>query len=616
MYIGYLLSISKNIVYNDHMSKKKEHKTGLIKLIIFIYKTYYPKGKYRRDFLTYVVFNFLYTTYPLILSFISAYVLDEVIKIIESHQDIQNVIPLVIYFGITLLFKVVISNGYEHYDQIVTLWRTQIEDNVFLPKHISTEPQAFEDSEYIKERNTLDWNAWSVYNSMLKGFETLGRVLTAIIAFIAIVRYNYIFALIAIFAALPGGIITTKFGRTIWNIWGENSEEKIKYSSYRWPLWEARFEQKQEIFIFRYGQYLLDQAQKINLIFTKKLEKSNTKKRLWLIFASVWKNVFYLLIFAYSIKLAIDGDITIGAFTFILAAYQEFNWKAEQIIHDIAYIIGNRNILEIFHSLLTRENKIQSGDIVFPENPNGVSIEFKNVSFKYPKTDKWIFKNLSFKINTDEDLAVVGQNGAGKTTLIKLLLRIYDINEGEILINSVNVKDLDLDSYYDSVAVLNQSFNQLGITAEDNIHIGNIKNKDKKKVKDAAKLADTHETIRALPKGYKTYLTKDINDGTQLSGGQWQKVAIARAFYRDAKLLILDEPTSAVDAISEEKIFDNIRRNATNKTTLIISHRFSTVKKANKIIVIDKGKIVEEGNHESLMKNKGLYSEMYLKQSI
>ena len=238
------------------------------------------------------------------------------------------------------------------------------------------------------------------------------------------------------------------------------------------------------------------------------------------------------------------------------------------------------------------------------------------MSFKYPKTDKLIFKNLSFQINTDEDLAIVGQNGAGKTTLIKLLLRIYDINEGEILVNGVNIKDLDLDSYYDSVAVLTQSFNQLGVPAEDNIHIGNIKNTDKKKIRDAAKLADTHETIKALPKGYKTYLTKSVNDGTQLSGGQWQKVAIARAFYRDAKLLILDEPTSAVDSISEEKIFDNIRKNATNKTTLIISHRFSTVKKANKIIVIDNGNIVEEGNHESLMKNKGLYSEMYLKQSV
>jgi ATP-binding cassette subfamily B protein len=194
-------------------------------------------------------------------------------------------------------------------------------------------------------------------------------------------------------------------------------------------------------------------------------------------------------------------------------------------------------------------------------------------------------------------------------------LRIYDPNKGDILINGINIKELDLDDYYKKIGILSQSFNQLGIPAKDNICIGDVSKKEsREEIENAAKQADIHDVIVKLPSGYDTFLSREIKGGVQLSGGQWQKLAIARAFYRDAKLLILDEPTSAVDALSEEKIFDNIRENAKNKTTLIVSHRFATVRKAKRIIVIDNGKIVEDGNHEALMKMDGLYANMYRTQ--
>jgi ABC-type multidrug transport system fused ATPase/permease subunit len=264
---------------------------------------------------------------------------------------------------------------------------------------------------------------------------------------------------------------------------------------------------------------------------------------------------------------------------------------------------------------LNRKNKLVNGKRKVSNISEGIEVEFRDVWFKYPKTDTWVLKNLNFKISTDEDLAVVGKNGAGKTTLIKLILRIYDVDKGEILINGVNIKEYDLHDYYKYVGILTQFFARLGVTAEENIYIGNVlSTKDRGRIIDSAKKADIHDAIKKWPKQYATYNSRIIKNGIIPSGGQWQKIAVARAFYRDAKLLILDEPTSAVDALSEEKIFDNIRENAKNKTTLIVSHRFATVRKAKRIVVIDNGKIVEDGDHSTLMKLDGLYANMYRTQ--
>ena len=593
--------------------KKKE---GILKLLYFVYKQYYSRKKFKVHIWLYLFFKLLQEIYPLFFSFLSAKIIDEIINLLNANSaSLQDIIPLLIGFGVLLLFGVIISNGFALTDSLTYLWNSYIEDDIYLNKYIEIEPQAYEDSKFVNQKNTIAWNSWTIFTSMQMSFENLTLLITTVVAFFAIYQQNYIFAIIVVLSSIPAGIVTAKFGRQIWNIWSSNSEEKVKYSNYRWPLWETKFEGIQEIFVFRYGRYLLDRTRSMNRKFTDKLERNNIKKQAWLTLTSLWENIFFLAVIIYSVKLAIDGQITVGSLTFIIAAYQQFNDKVRSLVYNMSYILGNRNLLENFYSMMNRENKIKSGNKPLLQNEKGVSIEFRDVSFKYPKTKKWIFKNLNFTVDSDEDLALVGRNGSGKTTLVKLLLRIYDPNEGEILINGTKLKELDLDSYYDSVGVLTQRFNQLAITAKDNIHIGDVKKKDYKNVKEAATLADISESIEELPLKYDTYLTKDVKGGIQLSGGQWQKVAIARAFYRNPKLLILDEPTSAVDSIAEEKIFDNIRKNAQNQTTLIVSHRFSTVKKAKRIVVIDKGGIVESGSHTDLMKKRGLYSKMYLKQS-
>lgn len=593
------------------MDKRK----STIELIWFAYKQYYYKNKFTWQIWSYLILKILLGLIPLLTGFLLAYLIDSVINILNNNGDITQITYLIVIYVIALLFSNIVRNAYELVDTLIDIWIPYQDDDVYIGKFLQVEPQAYEDPEFVNKKSTLGWNSYKILGCLYKAVDSISLVIIALVSFFAIAQYNIFFVLLAMISVIPSSLVVVKFGSKVWNIWGSKGEEKIKYSSYRGILWDTQFETFQEIFLFGYGKYLLEKAKEINVWFTKKLENNDVRKQKWLTVSSVLRDLVFLLVIILSVDMILKGNITIGTLTFVISAYSTFNQNFSDLIMSFAYIKGNENILVTFYDFMNKKNLIESGNIKLPYVDTGLSIEFRNVWFKYPNTEKWIFKGLDFKVNSDEDIAIVGKNGAGKSTLVKLILRIYDPQKGEIYINGVNIRDLDLKSYYSTVGVLAQSFNKLSITAKDNILVGNVDNTSDLRIEDAARLADVHETIQNLPQGYKTFLTREIKNGINLSGGQWQKVAIARAFYRKSKLLILDEPTSSVDAVSEEKIFDNIRSNAKKQTTLIVSHRFSTIKKAKRIVIIEKGKIIEDGDHDSLMKEKGVYASMYGKKS-
>lgn len=273
------------------------------------------------------------------------------------------------------------------------------------------------------------------------------------------------------------------------------------------------------------------------------------------------------------------------------------------------YVKDFYDIIELQPKIL-RDNGVElTGD--------DITIQFENVSFKYPGSDKFVIKNANFTITDGEKIAFVGQNGAGKTTMIRLLCRFYDPTEGRILINGIDLKDLNLNSWYERTGALFQDFNRYDLTVKENIGIAAPSEIDnQERITNAATKSGAAEFIDELDGKYDQMIGKAYEKGTELSGGQWQKIALARAYMRNPEVLILDEPTAAIDAKAEAEIFRKLQDLGQDKTLILISHRFSTVRQVNRIFVIEQGEIVEQGSHAELMQiPDGKYAEMYTLQA-
>ena len=238
--------------------------------------------------------------------------------------------------------------------------------------------------------------------------------------------------------------------------------------------------------------------------------------------------------------------------------------------------------------------------------------EFRNVSFRYPGSSRLVLNGLNFHLRPGERVALIGENGEGKTTIVKLLTRLYDPAEGEILLDGIDLREYDLEDLYREIGVIFQDFMRYEMTARENIAVGRIERmNDMDMLRQSAQKSMAVDVLGKLPRGFEQMLGRRFDGGVDLSGGEWQKVALARAYLRDAQVLILDEPTSALDARSEYEVFKRFAELTAGKMALFISHRFSTVRMADRIVVLEKGRIAEEGDHDALTSLGGRYAEMF-----
>ena len=375
----------------------------------------------------------------------------------------------------------------------------------------------------------------------------------------------------------------------------------------------ASVETAKEVKIFGLNGFLIEHYKRLAALFYSANRELAVRRAAWGGVFTAIGTIGYYAAYAYIAWRTLEGEFTVGDLTFLAGSFLRLRTLLEGLLTGFSSTAGQALYLNDLFSFFDTRPEILSpaNPIPFP-NPIREGFVFEDVGFIYPGAERWAVRHLSFALKAGEVVALVGENGAGKTTLVKLLTRLYDPDEGRILLDGRDLRDYDLEKLRGSMGVIFQDFVRYNFTAGENIAVGRIEARfDQARIERAAGRSQANEVIERLPGGYDQRIGKRFKNGVELSGGEWQKIAIARAYMREAEVLILDEPTAALDARAEFEVFQRFKELSKGKTAVLISHRFSSVRMADRIFVLADGKVAAAGTHEELVAQPGLYSELF-----
>lgn len=444
---------------------------------------------------------------------------------------------------------------------------------------------------------------------------TQGQDLIVIISLLTgIVLFEPWLILLLLISVIPTIFNEIKFSGSSYSLSRSWTPERRELDYLRYA--GASIETAKEIKLFGLNKYLADRFLALSEKYFKANRALSTQRSLWGAGFNVIGTLAYYGAYAMIIFRAVMGLISVGDLTFLSGSFNRLRSKLQGFFVRFTMITESALYLSDYFDFLdlkSDENTLEN--LPLPAHIQK-GFEFKNVGFHYPKSDQWVLRNVSFQILPGEKMAFVGQNGAGKTTLIKLLLRFYDVSEGEILLDGIDIKRFKREEYQKYFGVIFQDFVKYELTLKENIAVGKIEDIDQlKDIETAAERSLADAVIDQVPRGLDQQLGRRFKHGVELSGGQWQKIALARAYMKNAEVLILDEPTSALDARAEYEAFQRFIGLTQGKTAVIISHRFSTVRMADRILVLKDGALLELGTHEELLASDKLYSELFKLQA-
>ncbi len=544
--------------------------------------------------------------------------IDATIAYKTNGAGIQNIFNLVLLL-ITLTILPNIVNLLVGF--VDTTFRFNINRNLelFFLKKISTLDIATIESDAYQQltQKANERGVFIFYTFIDSAVDNFSNLIGVIVSLFILGFIDKTLLIYAFLGSAPALYVQLRYGRDVWWIWDLNSANRRKFFNRRGhfngitALTEMKLYQLSKRFIHEIKRILDD--------FDSELESLEKNKLIWEILALLAFAIFLGLGVWRIFNLALLGLMPIGLMLFAYTTYRGFKGTLNVFFRRMANITEWSNYTGYWFNIMDIKPQIENSEnahkVNFAHTPP--KIEFVNVSFRYDKNSKkYSLKNLSFTIESGEKIAIVGLSGAGKTTLIKLLCRVYDPETGHILVDGKDLRQIDLDSWQEQLGVLFQDFSSYELPVKDAIAVSNPNiGMDLKKVKQAAQMAKADSFIELLPKKYDQLLWKGFEDGVDLSKGERQRVALARVFYRESPITILDEPTASVDALAEQEIFETLEGLPANRTVILISHRFSTVKNADKILVVEHGQIIEEGKHAKLMTKAGRYAELYTIQA-
>lgn len=596
-----------NITFKERLSALK----NLPQLFKLVWQS--SPGKTAASF----ALRILRSAMPVALLYVGKLIIDEVIQLNRHGGDQHQLWKLVtLEFALAVITDILgrlislvdglLGDLFSNYTSLqimqhaATLDLEQFEDSVFYDK-----------LERARQQTTGRTILLSQVMSQVQDLISIAFLLTGLLAF------NPWLILLLLISIIPAFLGESHFNSRNYALSRSQTPERRELDYLRYL--GASDETAKEVKIFGLSGFITDRFKTLSDRFYTDNKKLAVKRSVWGTFFSIIGSAGYYAAYIFIIYQTVTGKTSVGNLTFLAGSFRQLSSLMETMLGRFTSVSQGAIYLNDFIEFFEiRPNVVTTAvqkPLPFP-NPILQGFTFDNVGFKYRNSPNWANRHLSFTLKPGEKLALVGENGAGKTTLVKLLARLYDPTEGRILLDGIDLKNYDLAELRQNLGIIFQDYLRYQMTFAQNIAVGNISEiGNQAKIEQAAEQSLAALLIPKLPGKYEQWLGRRFNEGIELSGGEWQKVALARAYMKDAQVLILDEPTAALDARAEYEIFQRFAELTRGKSAVLISHRFSTARLADRILVLDKGQLLEAGTHEELINLNGRYAELFQLQA-
>ncbi|HET6176701.1 MAG TPA: ABC transporter ATP-binding protein [Candidatus Sulfotelmatobacter sp.] len=559
-----------------------------------------------------LVFRLLTSLVPIAALWITKLIIDGIVHAVTAHQSVPVSLWWLVAaeFGIAI-FGSVLSRTIDYLDSLLADKYTR-HVSIQVMKHAAElDLIAYEDPVFYDRLERARVQATDRLGMIQSIGRLIQQVITAASLSVTILVFSPWLLLLLIVGILPAFLGESHFAFLGYarNFRQTPVRRELDYLRVLGGSREAAKELK----LFGLREFLIKRFTRLSdQIYTENVELAR-RRLIAGSFLSMIGTAGYYSAYVYVIWRTVTGALSIGTLTFLTGAIVQASSNIQLIFSTLSSIADQALFLTDLLAFFDMQATIRSKPHALPApRPITQGFEFRNVSFRYPGSSRLVLNGLNFHLRQGERVALIGENGEGKTTLVKLLTRLYDPVEGQVLLDGVDLREYDLEDLYREIGVIFQDFMRYEMTARENIAVGKIDELGNLPLlKTAADKSMADEVIERLPHDYEQMLGRRFENGVDLSGGEWQKLALARAYLRDAQLLILDEPTAALDARSEFEVFQRFAELTAGKSALFISHRFSTVRMADRIVVLENGKIAEDGSHQELFKLGGRYAEMF-----